>query len=76
MPPKDEGLDVRDRVRVELVGTDVERGFIDLARVGVDSVVPHRLVTSCASPEMTHNNYSGSEALSYGLKKWLFLAFQ
>ncbi|MCY2958898.1 MAG: RNB domain-containing ribonuclease [Planctomycetota bacterium] len=28
-----EDLDVGDRVRVELVGTDVERGFIDFARV-------------------------------------------
>jgi len=28
-----EGLDVGDRVRVELVHTDVERGFIDFARV-------------------------------------------
>jgi ribonuclease R len=28
-----EGLDVGDRVRVKLVGTDVERGFIDFARV-------------------------------------------
>jgi exoribonuclease-2 len=28
-----EGLDVGDRVRVELVGTDVKRGFIDFARV-------------------------------------------
>jgi len=28
-----EGLDVGDRVRVELVSTDVERGFIDFARV-------------------------------------------
>ena len=27
-----EGLDVGDRVRVELVGTNVERGFIDFAR--------------------------------------------
>ena len=27
-----EGLDVGDRVRVKLVHTDVERGFIDLAR--------------------------------------------
>ena len=27
-----EGLDVGDRVRVELVDTDVERGFIDFAR--------------------------------------------
>jgi exoribonuclease-2 len=26
------GLDVGDRVRVELIGTDVERGFIDFAR--------------------------------------------
>ena len=25
-----EGLDVGDRVRVQLIGTDVERGFIDL----------------------------------------------
>ena len=29
-----EGLDVGDRVRVEQVGTDVERGFIDFARTG------------------------------------------
>jgi len=29
-----EGLDVGDRVRVELIGTDVERGFIDFARPG------------------------------------------
>ena len=28
-----EGLDVGDRVRVELVGADVQRGFIDFARV-------------------------------------------
>jgi len=28
-----EGLDVGDRVRVELVATDVERGYIDFARV-------------------------------------------
>ncbi len=28
-----EGLDVGDRTRVELVGTDVERGFIDFARL-------------------------------------------
>lgn len=27
-----EGLDIGDRVRVELIGTDVERGFIDFAR--------------------------------------------
>jgi hypothetical protein len=27
-----EGLDAADRVRVELIGTDVERGFIDFAR--------------------------------------------
>jgi exoribonuclease-2 len=26
------GLDVGERVRVELIGTDVERGFIDFAR--------------------------------------------
>jgi len=29
-----EGLDARDRVRVELIGTDVKRGFIDFARTG------------------------------------------
>ena len=28
-----EGLDVGDRVRVELVGTNVERGFIDFVRM-------------------------------------------
>jgi len=28
-----EGLDVGDRVRVQLIGTDVERGFIDFARL-------------------------------------------
>ncbi len=34
MPPRDEGLDLGDRVRVELIGTDVERGFIEFARAG------------------------------------------
>jgi hypothetical protein len=34
MPPKDEGLDVGDRVRLELIRTDVEQGFIDFARAG------------------------------------------
>ena len=34
MPPKDEGLDVGDRIRVELIGTDVERGFNDFSRAG------------------------------------------
>jgi exoribonuclease-2 len=29
-----DGLDVGDRVQVELVGTDVERGHIDFARSG------------------------------------------
>jgi len=29
-----EGLDVGDRVRVELMGTNVEGGFIDFARQG------------------------------------------
>jgi ribonuclease R len=28
-----QGLDVGDRVRVELIDTDVERGFIDFAKV-------------------------------------------
>jgi len=35
MPPRDEGLDVGDRVRVELIGTDAERGFIDFPRSGM-----------------------------------------
>jgi exoribonuclease-2 len=29
-----DGLDVGDRVRVELIGTDVEQGHIDFARSG------------------------------------------
>ena len=29
-----EGLDVGDRIRAQLVATDVERGFIDLRRIG------------------------------------------
>ncbi|HSB05679.1 MAG TPA: hypothetical protein VLK23_10845 [Thermodesulfobacteriota bacterium] len=29
-----EGPDVGDRPRVELIGTDAERGFIDFARAG------------------------------------------
>jgi exoribonuclease-2 len=28
-----EGLDAADRARVQLIGTDVERGFIDFTRV-------------------------------------------
>ena len=33
-----QGLDIGDRVSVELVGTNVERGFIDFARVGEQAV--------------------------------------
>jgi exoribonuclease-2 len=29
-----DGLDIGDRVRVELIRTDVEQGFIDFARKG------------------------------------------
>jgi exoribonuclease-2 len=29
-----EGLDVGDRLRVKLIGTDVERGYIDFVRIG------------------------------------------
>jgi ribonuclease R len=29
-----EGLGVGDRVRVQLIGTDVERGFVDFSKVG------------------------------------------
>jgi exoribonuclease-2 len=29
-----DGLDIGDRVRVELIRTDVEQGFIDFARRG------------------------------------------
>jgi exoribonuclease-2 len=36
------GLDVGDRVRVKLIHTDVERGFIDFARVGHEPVGPRR----------------------------------
>ena len=39
-----ESLDVGDRVRVELIGADVERGFIDFARQGEGrgGLLPHR----------------------------------
>ncbi|HEY3121403.1 MAG TPA: RNB domain-containing ribonuclease, partial [Vicinamibacteria bacterium] len=30
----EEGLDVGDRVAVQLIGVDVERGYIDFARAG------------------------------------------
>jgi len=33
-----EGLDVGDRVRVKLVHTDVERGFIDFVRIGASRI--------------------------------------
>ena len=37
-----QGIDVGDRVRVELIDTDVERGYIDFARVGASR---HRVRT-------------------------------
>jgi len=36
------GLDVGDRVRLKLVHTDPERGFIDFARVGHEAIGPRR----------------------------------
>jgi exoribonuclease-2 len=36
------GLDVGDRVRVKLIGTDPERGFIDFACIGHDAAGPPR----------------------------------
>ena len=36
------GLDVGDRVRVKLIHTDPEHGFIDFARIGHDPVGPRR----------------------------------
>ena len=46
-----EGLDVGDRIRVELIGTDVERGFIDLARAGRGQ---GELRFACPSGEIDH----------------------
>jgi hypothetical protein len=45
-----EGLDVGDRVRVQRIGDDVERGFIDSARAGLrhnpdSSVLPPQLLS-------------------------------
>jgi exoribonuclease-2 len=37
-----EGLDTGDRVRVKLIHTDPERGFIDFARVGHQAIGPRR----------------------------------
>jgi exoribonuclease-2 len=37
-----EGLDVGDRVRVKLIHTDPERGYIDFARVAHVAVGPRR----------------------------------
>ena len=37
----EQGLDVGDAVRVELVHTDVERGFIDFVTGGVGGGTPH-----------------------------------
>jgi hypothetical protein len=35
-----DNLDVGDQIRVQLASVDVERGFIDLARVGTTSSKP------------------------------------
>lgn len=40
-----EGMDVGDRVRVQLLATDIERGFIDLGRVAASAVDQKRTRT-------------------------------
>jgi exoribonuclease-2 len=49
-----EGLDVGNRIRVQLIHTDVERGFIDFRKVGQSRIVEGKRQRGASRKEPAH----------------------
>ena len=71
-----ECLDVGDRVRVELIRTDVEQGFIDFDRAGKGQGGRRRIICKCPEKyqcrgfHLLIREYSRSPELMITNRKW------
>jgi exoribonuclease-2 len=45
------GVDLGDRIRVKLIGVDVERGFIDFARTAADRIYGRDMKARARDPD-------------------------